>query len=304
MAKFEIFIPAQDASSFNMTLRVNADNWMAALKLGLAKLQLPIAVQDIVVDVQPDHSVSVTEPTSGRQFKITEVAEAASALPPLIAPVTHPPPVAPAARVEAPRPPPPPGPTAPLLPPPPVATKTLPPVPARVRDEAQEDRLVLAFHRATEIAARAQTPQDAANQFLDLALEIVPAEAAAVFYAHLAEQDLHVAAARGPAAKYAIAQRVPMGQGIVGTAIEAGMALSVSNVQNDPRYSPQVPESLGVRPESIASSPVQKDGRTFGALHLVNRRPGGAFSSDELEVLIYLATRMAELLERFYSFAA
>jgi GAF domain-containing protein len=177
------------------------------------------------------------------------------------------------------------------------------PMPARPRDEAQEDRLVNAFHRVTEIIVRCKTPADAANAFVDLALELVPAEAAAVFYAHIAERDLHVAAARGPAASYALEQRVPMGAGIVGTAIDAEMGLAVQNVQNDPRYSAEVPEGLGVRPESIASVPVQKGGRTFGALHLVNRR-GGTFAQDEIEVLCYLAARMAEFLERYFAIAA
>ena len=329
MAKFEIFIPAHDASSFNMTLRVTADTWMAALKLGLAKLQLPIVISDVVVDVREDHSVHVTEPSSGRVFRISEVQEAATTLPPLVAPATGPlpppPPIAPAApplnesflkqamnesralpgpppEAKKPEPKKPEPKKAEAKKPEPARTET-PPPPVRPRDEAQEERLATAFHRVSEIVIRARNPADAANLFLDLALEIVPAEAAAVFYAHLHEQDLHVAAARGPSAAYALVQRVPMGLGIVGAAVDSGVTIAVSHVQNDPRYSTEVPESLGVRPESIVSAPVHKDGRSFGALHLVNSR-GGTFSQDEAEVLGYLAQRLAEYLDRYFAVAA
>src|SRR5262249_32458868 len=94
--------------------------------------------------------------------------------------------------------------------PPPAASAQPPATPPRPRDEAKGDRLVTAFHRVTEVIARCKTPADAANAFLDLALELVPAEAAAVFYAHIAERDLHVAAARGPSATYV--RRVALGQ--------------------------------------------------------------------------------------------
>jgi hypothetical protein len=38
MAKYEVFLPAAQEGDFNLTLKVDADNWMAALKIGLKKL--------------------------------------------------------------------------------------------------------------------------------------------------------------------------------------------------------------------------------------------------------------------------
>ncbi|MFO0596604.1 MAG: GAF domain-containing protein [Myxococcaceae bacterium] len=82
MPKFEVHIPANDANGFNVTLKVGADNWMSALKAGMQKLGEQGAVsQNVMVDVQEDNSIHVTEPASGRVFRIRELsdAEAASA---------------------------------------------------------------------------------------------------------------------------------------------------------------------------------------------------------------------------------
>lgn len=80
MPKFEVFIPAADEQSFNVTFRVDAANWMAALKTGMQKLgEQGATTRNVLVDVQEDNSVHVTEPVSGRVFQIREMTDAESA---------------------------------------------------------------------------------------------------------------------------------------------------------------------------------------------------------------------------------
>lgn len=77
MPRFEVFIPAADTNSFNVTFRVDSDNWMAALKTGMTKLgEQGASVQNILVDIQDDNSVHVTESASGRVFRIRELTDA------------------------------------------------------------------------------------------------------------------------------------------------------------------------------------------------------------------------------------
>lgn len=82
MPRFEVHIPAANPQSLNVTLRVDADNWMAALKTGLHKLgEQGSSVQNVLVEIQDDNSVHVTETQSGRVFRIRELSgeEATSA---------------------------------------------------------------------------------------------------------------------------------------------------------------------------------------------------------------------------------
>ena len=76
MAKFEVHIPATDGNGFNVTLKVGADNWMSALKAGMQKLgEQGTVSQNVMVDVQEDNSIHVTEAASGRVFRIRELTE-------------------------------------------------------------------------------------------------------------------------------------------------------------------------------------------------------------------------------------
>lgn len=76
MAKFEVYIPASEPGGFNLTLKVGADNWMAALKAGMQKLGEQGAIsQNVMVDIQDDNSIHVTEAASGKVFRIRELTE-------------------------------------------------------------------------------------------------------------------------------------------------------------------------------------------------------------------------------------
>ena len=76
MSKFEVHIPATDGNGFNVTLKVGADNWMSALKAGLQKLgEQGTISQNVMVDIQEDNSIHVTEAASGRVFRIRELTD-------------------------------------------------------------------------------------------------------------------------------------------------------------------------------------------------------------------------------------
>ncbi len=76
MTYFEVHIPATDGNGFNVTLKVGADNWMAAIKAGMQKLGEQGTVgQNVMVDIQDDNSIHVSEAASGRVFRIRELTE-------------------------------------------------------------------------------------------------------------------------------------------------------------------------------------------------------------------------------------
>jgi hypothetical protein len=96
MPKFEVFIPSASADFPNFTFRVEATNWMGALKTGMEKLgEQGTAVQNLLVDVQSDNSVHVTDSQSNRVFRIREMTdrEAAAAVEKKPGPASAPTPV-------------------------------------------------------------------------------------------------------------------------------------------------------------------------------------------------------------------
>ncbi len=122
MARFEVFVPAAPPKvPMDLTLRLDADHWLGALKTGLQRLGEVHPANNVLCDIQADGSIHVTDPDSGRVFRILELP-ATTPVDPM--PVVRP---APPAPVAAPPPPPPPPPPAAAPPPPPA-----PPPPARV----------------------------------------------------------------------------------------------------------------------------------------------------------------------------
>ncbi len=74
MAKYEVHIPAATPGVPSVTLRVFADNWMAALKTGMEKVgEQGSQMSNILCDILEDGAVDVTDPKTGRVFRIHEL---------------------------------------------------------------------------------------------------------------------------------------------------------------------------------------------------------------------------------------
>lgn len=75
MAVFEVFIPSAVPNGFNVTARIQADSWIQALRDGLSRLEGSAKnIQNLLCDIK-ENGMEVTEPTSGRVFRIRELAE-------------------------------------------------------------------------------------------------------------------------------------------------------------------------------------------------------------------------------------
>lgn len=90
MPKFEVYVPpSPPALPMALTLRVESENWLAALKVGLQKVGGGELAANILCDIQADGSIHVTDPGGARVFRIRELRAAAEA--PTVAPAVAPP---------------------------------------------------------------------------------------------------------------------------------------------------------------------------------------------------------------------
>src|SRR5450755_4774350 len=77
MPRYEVHIPGAEPGGLTVTFRVDAPNWMQALKTGFMKPgEAGLVVHNVLVDVADDGSLHVTEGGSGRVFRIKELTEA------------------------------------------------------------------------------------------------------------------------------------------------------------------------------------------------------------------------------------
>jgi hypothetical protein len=81
MPRYEVHIPGAEPGGLTVTFRVDAPNWMQALKTGFLKLgEAGLVVHNVMVDVADDGSLHVTEGGSGRVFRIRELTDEEDAL--------------------------------------------------------------------------------------------------------------------------------------------------------------------------------------------------------------------------------
>lgn len=164
-----------------------------------------------------------------------------------------------------------------------------------------EEVLATLFERCQEVYTRARGVEDAAEFYMDLAMEHVPSEAGAVFISEINRGDIYFAAARGPRAEQVRALKIPLGQGFIGFAVDNGVGIAVSDVERDPRAQDTVAQKVGYPMRSLICSPAQKEGRVFGGIEVFNKANGARFEPLELEIMNYLGDRFAEYLEQFYA---
>jgi len=75
MTWFEVFIPAKDDEGLNVTLTVEAPNWIGALRTGLANIgEGQEAISNVMCDIKEDNSIHVTNPSTNRVFRLKETA--------------------------------------------------------------------------------------------------------------------------------------------------------------------------------------------------------------------------------------
>ncbi len=90
--------------------------------------------------------------------------------------------------------------------------------------------------------------------------------------------------------------RIPRGQGIVWSVAESQQPDIVNDVQNDPRFFPDVSDSVGYEVKTLLCVPIVVKGRTIGVIELLNKRDG-LFTEEEAERLARMAATIGVAIE-------
>ena len=161
-----------------------------------------------------------------------------------------------------------------------------------------EDILSDIFQESMDLWNTCKTRPEVASFMLELAMRKIKAESGGFLYGEIDGTELTFLAARGPKASDVLKFKVPVGAGIVGFCVQAGVSLSISDVERDPRWYGQISKSMGYSTRSILCAVVQQDGQSLGAIELINKAGGNHFSLDEMNIMNYIAHEAGEALAR------
>ncbi len=109
--------------------------------------------------------------------------------------------------------------------------------------------------------------------------------------------------ATGPEADAIKKVGVPVGMGIVGSSVEKQIAILVVDAQNDERLFRAADAQTGFVTHSVLCVPLVRQGKAIGAIEAVNKRGGGVFTPDDLELLRHIAGSAALAVENAQLYA-
>jgi len=104
-------------------------------------------------------------------------------------------------------------------------------------------------------------------------------------------QDLRIAYAVGYPEEALAKMRLPVGQGVVGAAVQEGRPILVNDIRKEPRYKGPLRNML-----SQLAVPLRRKGKVIGALNLLNEVEG-AFTSQDEALLRQFAAHVAVAIE-------
>jgi phosphoserine phosphatase RsbU/P len=104
-------------------------------------------------------------------------------------------------------------------------------------------------------------------------------------------QDLRIAYAIGYPEDAVSTWRLPLGEGVVGTAVQEGRPILVNDIRKEPRYKGPLRNML-----SQLAVPVRRKGKVIGALNLLSEAEG-AFTSQDEALLRQFAAHVAVAIE-------
>ncbi|MFS8084734.1 MAG: diguanylate cyclase [Acidobacteriota bacterium] len=146
------------------------------------------------------------------------------------------------------------------------------------------------FSERIDASDPAQTYQSIVAQSADL----MKAERGSLLLLDESANSLTLTAARGMRASVNDVAPIPVGQGIAGSVLRAGLPLVGTTDELGQTDSPE----RGYKTKSFISYPISIGKRRFGVLNLADKIGGGAYDASDLSVMELVAPQIALAIER------
>jgi hypothetical protein len=160
----------------------------------------------------------------------------------------------------------------------------------------QDDRLAEVFEALDELP-RLRTPAEGLDFAVRLLEQMIPSEATSACLYDINTDELRFVALSGTGATERQGQAVSRGAGLFGQAAKAEHNSSVfPNVMVEPLFDSAIDGRPGVDTRNVLLRPIVHEHQLLGMLQLLNRNNAAAFSAQDVNVINYVAERLAVFL--------
>ncbi|MDQ3633723.1 MAG: GAF domain-containing protein [Acidobacteriota bacterium] len=145
---------------------------------------------------------------------------------------------------------------------------------------------------------------DTIVNLLETSSALMNSEEASVLIKDGNEGDLRFLCAIGQVADQLAGLKVPAGKGIAGFVFSSGQPLTVTNVEEEESFYPEVDRQTGFSTQTILATPLIYKGNFVGVLEYVNRigePPFEPFTPDEMNTAALYADAIAGIVNAYES---
>jgi signal transduction histidine kinase len=156
--------------------------------------------------------------------------------------------------------------------------------------------VVSKLNRLAEIGAIINASLDldkVLNKALDLTTVLLGASASSILIFDPHTHELIFTMVNGDKKESLTQKRVSASQGVAGCVLSSQMGLMINDVKKDPRFSPQIDESIAFETKNILAYPLSFGSKKLGVLEILNKTNHEAFNEEDLEITKILATQIS-----------
>lgn len=171
--------------------------------------------------------------------------------------------------------------------------------------EAKGDQLALrvreldALYEIERAIAQTDRQVDLLDRILARSIEATGATAGSVLLLEEERDSLYFRTAQGAGSESLKSMRLSTGQGIAGHVAATGEVVRVAEASDSVHHERGISKKLGVAIGSVLCVPIHADGRTLGALELLNK--DGGFTSQDEKLTVLLAGQVGRALNELQS---
>ena len=136
------------------------------------------------------------------------------------------------------------------------------------------------------------------DQILQAALSSIQAEDGSLMLVDEESKELSFVVVHGSVRSKLVGHRIPLGVGIAGWVAQHAESVIVSNVQTDPRFSPQIDQAFHFKTRSLVCVPIVFTGRVLGVIQALNKSNRKEFANGDLLMLNVVAQLAAAAIAR------
>jgi two-component system sensor histidine kinase HydH len=161
---------------------------------------------------------------------------------------------------------------------------------------SSHDEIELLVHLSTLINSSLNI-QEVLENALNCVEQFLGAEVSSIFEVDKGAGELYFRLARGPMAPQIKSMRLKIGKGIAGWVAQTEKPLICNEPLTDPRFCNAFDAQSGFKTKSVLCVPIKAKDRLIGVLELINKKNGGNFAANDLELITILGNQIGIALD-------